>query len=58
VAEAANTGNADIYVDGVQKDIYEASDVSELEAGDIANGAYVILKYDGTQFQQVSQSGN
>lgn len=59
IAEASNTGNTDVYVDGGSAiDVLEASDQSELEAGDIDNGMYVVLKYDGADFQQVSQSGN
>lgn len=59
VAEGANTGAATLTIDGGDtKNIYESSDISALEAGDIANSAVVHLIYDGTQWQQVSQSGN
>ena len=59
VADSANTGAATLVVDGLaEKNIYEASDISELDAGDIAAGMAVQLLYDGTQWQQISQSGN
>lgn len=59
VAEASNTGAATLTVDGgAEKNIYEASDISALEANDIRNTMVVRLVYDGTQWQQISQSGN
>ena len=58
VAEAANTGATELTVDDVVKNIYETSDISALEANDIRNTMYVSLRYDGTQWQQISQSGN
>ncbi len=58
VAESANTGAAELTVDGVVKDLYESSDISALEANDIRSGSTVQVIYDGTQFQQISQSGN
>ena len=59
VAEAANGGVCSLSVDGgAWKQIFEATDISALEAGDIANTMFVTLKYDGTQWQQTSQSGN
>lgn len=59
VAEASNTGAVNLYVDGgAAKAVYEASDISALDANDIRSGAVVTLVYDGTQWQQTSQSGN
>ena len=59
VAEAANTGAATLAIDGgTATAIVEASDGSALEAGDIASGSVVKLVYDGTSWQQISQSGN
>ena len=59
IAEAANTGAATLAIDGgTAKNIYESSDASALESGDIANGAVVHLLYDGVEWQQISQSGN
>lgn len=58
VADSANTGAVTITIDGTEKDVYEASDVSGLEADDIGAGMFVSLRYDGTQWQQISQSGN
>lgn len=59
VAEAANTGATTLNIDGTgAKNVYEASDISALEANDIRSGMVVKLIYDGTQFQQISQSGN
>lgn len=59
VAEAANTGATTLNIDGTGAvAVVEASDGSALEAGDIASGSVVLLVYDGTSFQQVSQSGN
>jgi hypothetical protein len=59
VAEAANTGATTLAIDGgTAKAVVEASDGSALEAGDIASGSVVTLVYDGTSWQQVSQSGN
>lgn len=58
VAEAANTGAATLVLDGVEDSIVEGSDGSALEAGDIPNGGAVMLMFDGTDWQQLSQSGN
>jgi hypothetical protein len=59
VAEAANTGAATLAIDGGDaKAIVEAADASALEANDIRSGSMVDLVYDGTSWQQVSQSGN
>lgn len=59
VAEAANTGATTLAIDGgTAKAIVEGSDGSALEAGDIASGSVVTIIYDGTSWQQVSQSGN
>jgi len=59
VADSANTGATTCVVDGLtEKNIYEAGDVSALDAGDIAAGMAVQIIYDGTQWQQISQSGN
>jgi hypothetical protein len=59
IAEAANTGAATLAVDGgAAAAIVESSDGSALEAGDIPNGGCVQLMYDGTSWQQLSQSGN
>lgn len=58
VAEADNTGAATLTYNGTEKNIYEASDISALEANDIRNTSIVVLIYDGTQWQQISQSGN
>lgn len=59
IAESSNSGATKIYLDGgAGKDVYEASDISALEANDIRSGMFVIVKYDNTQWQQVSQSGN
>ncbi|MFC1612913.1 beta strand repeat-containing protein [Patescibacteria group bacterium] len=59
LAEAANTGAATLAIDGgTAKAIIEASDLSALDANDIRNAMIVHLVYDGTQWQQISQSGN
>jgi hypothetical protein len=59
VAEAANTGAATLAIDGgTAKAINESADNSALEANDIRSGSVVTLVYDGTQWQQTSQSGN
>jgi len=59
LAEAANTGATTLTVDGgAEKNIYEASDISALDANDIRDGMIVHVVYDGTQWQQISQSGN
>jgi len=59
VADSANTGAATIVIDALdEKAIKEGSDKSALEANDIRAGMVVELIYDGTQFQQISQSGN
>ena len=59
IADSANTGAATITVDALaEKNIYEAYDKSALEANDIKAGMAVMLMYDGTQWQQMSQSGN
>ena len=38
--------------------IVEVSDGSALAAGDISNAGMVMLRYDGTSWHQISQSGN
>jgi hypothetical protein len=59
IAEAANTAATTLIVDGgAEKNIYESSDISELEANDIRSGTVVQIVFDGTQWQQISQSGN
>jgi hypothetical protein len=58
VAEAANTGACDVTLDGVLDNLFENSDGSELDANDIRNGQYVHIGFDGTQWKQISQSGN
>lgn len=59
IAEAANTGAATIAIDGgAAKNIYEDHDVSALEANDIRSGMVVVLVYDGTEWIQISPSGN
>ena len=59
IADSANTGAATLTVDGLaEKNIYESHDISALEANDIRAGMAVQLMYDGTQWQQMSQSGN
>lgn len=59
VAEAANTGAATLAVDGgTAKAIVESADGSALEANDIRSGSMVTIVYDGTSWQQTSQSGN
>ncbi len=59
IADSANTGAATITVDALaEKSIKEAHDKSALEANDIKAGMPVLLMYDGTQWQQMSQSGN
>lgn len=59
VAEAANTGAMTLAIDGGDaKAVNESSDNSALEANDIRSGSVVLLLYDGTQWQQLSQSGN
>ena len=58
VADSANTGAATITVDGVEDAIKEASDNSDLDANDIKAGMAVELLFDGTNWQQISQSGN
>jgi hypothetical protein len=59
IAEAANTGVATLAVDGgAATAIVESSDGSALEAGDIPNLGCVELMFDGTSWQQLSQSGN
>ena len=59
IAEAANTGAATLAIDGGSAiAIVESSDGSALEAGDIPNAGCIQLMYDGTSWQQLSQSGN
>lgn len=59
IADSANTGATTLNVDALaEKNIYEAHDKSALEANDIKAGMPVMLMYDGTQWQQMSQSGN
>ena len=59
VAHTDCNAAATLNVDGLgAKNIFEASDVSAVESGDLAAGAGVLVIYDGTQFQQISQSGN
>ena len=58
IAEAANTGAATFTLDGVEDAINESADNTALEAGDIADTTVQRLVFDGTQWQQISQSGN
>jgi len=58
VAEASVAGATTLTLNGVVKNVYEASDISALESGDITDTMIVRLVYDGTQWQQISQSGN
>lgn len=59
VADSSNTGATTIAIDGGDaKSIFETHDISELEANDIRAGMVVEIIYDGTQWQQISQSGN
>ena len=59
VAHTDCASGATLQIDSLTaKNIYEASDVSAVESGDIVEGQAVIVIYDGTQFQQISQSGN
>jgi hypothetical protein len=59
IAEANNTGATTINIDESGAiNVYEAHDISALEANDIKNGMAVMLIFDGTQWQQVNQSGN
>lgn len=56
-AAAANTGATTLAVNGqAAKNILKDHDVA-LEANDIENGQLVIVQYDGTQFQMLSQKG-
>jgi len=58
-AEANNTGATTLNIDAVGAvNVFEASDISALDANDIRNTMIVRLVYDGTQWQQISQSGN
>ena len=59
IKEGANTGACSLMVDsGAWKQVYEASDISALDANDMRDGSFIVIFYDGTQWQQVSQSGN
>jgi hypothetical protein len=56
IAEAANTGRAYVQVDGGSwVEIYEATDVSQLEGGEIVNTAVTWLVNDGTHWQLMNQ---
>src|SRR3990167_5770119 len=56
-ANFANTGATTIAVNGqAAKNILKDHDVA-LEANDIESGQLVIIMYDGTQFQMLSQKG-
>jgi len=59
IADSANTGATTLTVDALTtKNLYEAHDKSALDANDIKAGMIVMCMYDGTQWQQISQSGN
>ncbi|MBC8526097.1 MAG: hypothetical protein H8D22_04375 [Candidatus Cloacimonetes bacterium] len=59
IADSSNTGATTVTINAlVTKNIYEAHDISALEANDIRANMMVQLIYDGVQFQQISQSGN
>ena len=58
VAEATVAGATTLTLNGVVKAVFEASDISELDSADIRDTQVVRVVYDGTQWQQISQSGN
>lgn len=56
-ASSANTTASTINVNGLgAKNIFKKGDTA-LAAGDILSGQIVMVEYDGTQFQMLSQSG-
>ena len=59
IADSANTTAVTCVLDGLaEKAVKECHDNSALDANDIKAGQAVLLIYDGTNFQQISQSGN
>ncbi|MBS3741522.1 MAG: hypothetical protein KGY74_05325 [Candidatus Cloacimonetes bacterium] len=57
--ESANTGTTFVNVDGLGwKAVKEASDDSVLESGDFVADVPLMLFYNGTDWIQISQSGN
>lgn len=60
VAEAANTAAVRFDLNGTVKDVYEqvGATPNALDANDIRSGCIVTLIYDGTQWIQVTPSGN
>ena len=59
IAYDTNTGAVTLTIDGLaEKNVYESGDISALDAGDIDTLMVVRCVYDGTQWQQISQSGN
>ena len=54
IAEAVNTGAATIDINGEgAKAIVKNSDGSALSGGEIPNGAFIHLAYDGTSFRLI-----
>lgn len=56
VAAGANTGAVTVNVSGLGAKTLTKNGTTALAAGDIASGALVTVRYDGTQFQIVSLS--
>lgn len=57
VASGANTGAVTVNVSALGVKAVTKNGTTPLVAGDIAAGSIVSLRYDGTQFQLLSQSG-
>lgn len=56
ISEGLNTGATTLDIDGVGAvNVFEASDVSACEGGEIVAGMAVVLMYDGTQWQILNQ---
>jgi hypothetical protein len=51
LAEAANTGPATLAVDGLAATAITWPDGTALAAGDIASGALIVVRFDGTAFR-------
>lgn len=59
IAYDVNTGAVTLTMDALtEKAVIECSDLTALDAGDIDSLMVVRCVYDGTQWQQISQSGN
>lgn len=52
ISHTTNTGTVTMAISGLTaKNVYESTDFSALDGGEIVQGALIFLVYDGTEFQ-------